>query len=337
MIKIKPIGLRELQQVLHLLKRHSDDGFEYAILKQFQQLFIPLQRICQVVPPGFRHVPAIYVAVAHNKVLGLIWLRQDGVQNNRWVIEQLLIDPDESSYDVGSQLVHYAVNHYGGQGVQSFLARVDNRYEAALELLKAAGFRQCTRRHTFVHTTPAALKLDSTPISGLREARSRDRYQLAQLYADWMPPEVRPSLESHPDNFSNSWLAELLRSIEGRFCKRWVIEDPGRQVITGYLELRSNDYRHYDTTLIVASGWSQNIQPLLNFGVQAVLKSTRQAILELHFYEFNQVELNLMEAHGFTWQGSSSVLIKDYWIPIKDKPARMKSPILLFEGKTSPA
>ena len=59
-----------------------------------------------------------------DQVLGLIWLSRDGARNNRWKIDQVIVDPMASTYDVGTQLVNYVINRYGGAGVQTSTGEV---------------------------------------------------------------------------------------------------------------------------------------------------------------------------------------------------------------------
>lgn len=337
MIKIRALGARELKQVLNLLERFSEKEFEYSALQKFRQLYIPIQRISQMLPAHFQFLPAVYVAVSRQKVLGLIWLSQDGKKKNRWKIDQLIIDPDEFSYDIGTQLVHFVINRYGADGVQTFLALVDNRCDQALGLLRSCGFRQCTRLHSFIHDSPATLDLLKENINGLREAGRSDRNKLQALHSDCLPPEVRLSLEKVPADFTHTPVQYVMDKLQGIFFKRWVVEDTARDVLLASLEIVTVNFRDFHLQLWVSPAWKTGYEVFLHFAIRQVLKNTSTAKIYIQSYEFDKEETALLEKTGFSRTAVIEVLVKDYWIPLEDKFLKPSSPILLFTGKTSPA
>ena len=124
MIKIRALGTKELKQVLTLLKQYGHEELEYSVLRRLRQLYVPLHVLSQLLPPQWQFMPGIYVAVARDDVMGLVWLTQDGHRNNRWSIDELIIDPDQSTYDIGTQLaeayrpfwlmsINHKIRHWG--------------------------------------------------------------------------------------------------------------------------------------------------------------------------------------------------------------------------------
>jgi hypothetical protein len=337
MIKIRALGTRELKQVLGLLA-HTEQ-FEYGVLEQFRQLYVPMHRLSLVLPPKHQFLPGIFVAIAGQKVLGLIWLSPDG-GNNRWKIDQLLIDPNESTYDVGTQLVNYVVNRYGGEGVQTFLALVDARYDQALGLLKTCGFRHCTQLHTFrAKADTLTLPQESLP-KHLRLAQTSDAQRIRDLHSDTLMPEVRFSLERTVTDFKRPLSRRLAEKARGQFFRRWVVEDPGRDVILGCLDVITRDYSQFYLEMISSDGWANVYPGLLQYGVQHVLKTQRSADVVVQAYDFQKSAVKTLEDSGFQWVSTAQVLVKDYWIPREQQAPKLTSPILLFAGgggKTSPA
>jgi hypothetical protein len=277
------------------------------------------------------------VAVSRRKVLGLIWLSQDGKKRNRWKIEQLIIDPDEFSYDIGAQLVHYVINRYGADGVQTFLAVVDHQFDQALGLLKSCGFRLCTRLHSFTLENPASAPISTEPIQGIREASGGDRLKLQALHSDTLTPEVRLSLEKIPADFSRSLSQKLMDKVQGHFYRSWVVEDSARDLLLASVEMSTGNFKDYHLNVMVSPAWQRGYEDLLGFGIRQVLKNTANARVYLQVYDFHKDEMAVLEQVGFTRGTVLEILVKDYWIPIEDRGLKPSSPILIFPGKTSPA
>jgi len=337
MIKIRALRPSELKQVLTLLSRYTERESEYSVLQKMQQLYIPLHRLSQLLPLNLQFMPAIFVAAAHNKVLGLIWLSRDGRHSRRWKIDHLILDPESFSYDVGTQLVNYVINRYGGEGVQTFLAYVDQYYNTGLGLLKSCGFRRCGRLHSFSHPNPGQLKLEPIALEGLREGSNADCSRLAALYNDALPPEARVCLEKSWKDFHRPVTQRSGEKLKGLFFKRWVVQDMARDCLIASIDVSTADYQDFYLTLMSNSGWENAYQDILTYAIQQVLLITGNGKIHIDCYEFNKQGIEVLEKLGFYRNSIAEVLVKDYWIPIEDKGTRLQSPILLFSGKTSPA
>jgi hypothetical protein len=337
MIKIRALRPSELKQVLALLGRYNERESEYSVLQKMQQLYIPMHRISQLLPLNLQFMPGIFVAVSRDKVLGLIWLSKDGRHSRRWKIDHLILNPDSFSYDVGTQLVNYVINRFGGEGVQTFLAYVDQYYNPGLALLKSCGFRRCARMHYFSHANPNTLKLEPIALQGLREATPADCAKIASLYNETLPPEARVCLEKSGKDFRRSLSEQSSDKLKGYFFKRWVVEDEARDCITATIDITTTDYREFYITLFATPGWETLYQDALTYAIQQVLLITHNATLHLECYEFWKQGIETLESLAFHRDSIAEVLIKDYWIPLEDKGNRLQSPILLFSGRPSPA
>jgi len=337
MIKIRALRSSELKQVLSLLNQYSDRESEYSVLQKMQQLYIPVHRLSLLMPLNMQFMPAIFIAAAESKVLGLIWLSPDGRHYRRWKIDHLILDPDSSSYDVGTQLVHYVINRYGGEGVQTFIAYVDQYHTSGLALLKTCGFRRCGRLHYFSHQNPGVIKLSPIALEGLRESNNRDCNRLAGIYNDALPSETRVCLEKSGHDFYRSISKRGAEKAKGIFFKRWVGQDMARDCLTVSIEISTANYQDFSINIITSPGWEQSYEDALTYAVQQVLLITGNGKIYIECFEFNKTGVEVLEKMGFQRQSIAEVLVKDYWIPIEDKGDRLQSPLLLFSGRTSPA
>jgi ribosomal protein S18 acetylase RimI-like enzyme len=333
MLNIRALGPRELEQVLTLLSRYGSQA--YDTLQRFRQLTLPFLKLSRCLPARNQFLNAIYVACEHGRVLGLVVLAPDGSQNCRWRVEELIIDPDVSNVDVGTQLLQYVMNRYGADGVQTFVAHVSDSDTDALALLKANGFRFCTRLHWltlppdhFTHwPCPEDIHWGS---ARMRQACMTDAARLSHLFNDTLPPEVRVSLSRVSGDFQLGLSAKYwLNRCRGQLFKRWVLEETSRDVVIAYLELSSVNLQDYHLTLVVSPVWANTTDKLLAFGMGVVSRMSRHNRLTTAMFEHDKTGLQQTAQAGFINQGLVDILVKDYWIPLKPELPKLTSPVLL--------
>lgn len=336
-MKIRPLGFKTLQPTLHLLEGEEGASFHSHFLRRFGVGAVALCRMSHWLPAFLQFLPALYVAEsADGEVLGLISLSQDGGTRSRWRIDQLVTDPRQSSLDVGHQLVHFAINRYGAEGAQTFLAWADSRFEGALALLKSCGFRQVTRATQYRKTLSAGTRHGPAEVF-LREATDDDAEALQTLYNESLPVEVRTSLAKTPNDFKLSWSRKSSDRLRGVFFKRWVAVHSGSRPLQGALELITTDYENYHLNLLSSPGWLDGYTTLLDAAMRQVLKSTDQPTLHVKVFDFQSEPKVHLESLGFEAETSFHVLVRDYWVQTKDPLIEPLAPIRLLMGKTSPA
>lgn len=344
-MKIRKLRARDLPQVLDLLERFGEEPSQSGMLRRYGGAFLVSQDLSQLLPPQYQFLPAIYVAMSEEDVLGFIWLSQDGYRTDRWRIEQIIIDPAaDNPLEVGAHLVHFIINRYGAEGVQTFLALVDARYEQALSLLKGCGFRHSTRLHSYVLTEsePESLRALAQetfpPGCFFREAGRGDRQALQSLYMASLPAEQRLFLQKSAEAFSRPWFRCLADRFDGTLFKRWIVQSSASREILAALSVTTQDFQQFHLEALIHPHWADGVAALIGLGVNHALKSTRKPYIRISAYEFQKEQRNFLDGHGFQWESVAEVLVKDYWRPIEDKPLKLATPILLLNrGKTSPA
>lgn len=360
MITIRAIRPRQLRQVIDLLTTHLSDSplqdltaeacqeanqanpYQH-LLHELTLLNLPLLTISHLLPPDIQFMPGLYVAASPEHVLGLIRLSRDGKKRNRWRIDEMIIDSGVSAYDVGSQLINYVINRYGGAGVQTFLAKVTSDQDQALGLFKSCGFRHCTRVNVYRHQEPASLfdpketHLVKHSIKGMRPLSQRDMDKLLQLHRECLPTELRLSLEKDRQDFETSIADYLNHRLQGQMHMQFVVEDVARDVIMGWVQIQSTNYKHFQVSMLTHPGWPDLAYDLLDAALRKVVTTTRSAKVEIEVLDCHKDQITQLEAMGFERISSAELLVKDYWIPLQENKSRLRSPLLIFEGKTSPA
>ncbi|MBK8189867.1 MAG: GNAT family N-acetyltransferase [Vampirovibrionales bacterium] len=337
MIKLRAMGLGDVGQVIALLGAFRDEVPRYRLFLTLRHLFAPLQALSMALPPTWQFTPAIFTAASNGRVLAVLGLSKDPDWTTRWKIDQLLLAPDVSTYDVASQLAHYALNRYGAEGVQTFIALTHPRYEQALALLKACGFRPLAQQWTYHHASPGQCERPAIFIAGLREATCADAKGLKTLSDQTLPVEKRLYMERSARAFSRSFAHATLDTLRGRFFKRWVVADAARDLLLGSVSVASADLQTYDISWMVSSGWPEGDAELLEFALHHVSEQTRKATVRVTAYSFQKERLAMLQAKGFERGEETQLLVRDFWTPLQDKPRRGASPILLFSRKTSTA
>ncbi|MBY0449724.1 MAG: hypothetical protein K2X01_03770 [Cyanobacteria bacterium] len=359
MIKIRALRPNEWPDLLTLL---GNNDLGTGLLRNGQNPAIRwMDWGCQWLPPGYQPDLRVYIAIAHQRILGAIMLRQDGRTQRRWCIEHLILDsPEEetppintsnspiSSYDVAGQLLQYIINRYGADGVQTFLAHVDHEHLEGQALLKASGFRPLCKRLTALRESPETpdsqqeiqINVPSGDLKWLqhiREAEDDDRDALRELYRDSLPVETRSALERSSRDFSRSAFRRIQLRLQGIFAKRWVLGGNVPNQLLGCIELSSPDFQEFHLNLFNCPGWDPIFAPMLQFAVEQTYKSTNQPRIVLQSYTLNEHQQQTLLSFGFVFTRTDAVWVKDYWVPIDRQSEQKRASLLLFASKTSPA
>jgi len=145
------------------------------------------------------------------------------------------------------------------------------------------------------------------------------------------------SLEKHWQDFRRTIGQCTTGHLKGVLFKRWVLDDVARDVLVASASISTCDYKEFYLSLIVSPGYEEQYGEFLAFAIQQIRQNTSSPIVYLDLFDFSRRAVDLAERLGFSRISTAAVLVKDYWIPIEDKGAKIHSPILLFSGKTTPA
>jgi len=334
MIQLKPLGFRDYHKAVSLLATFEEYQDLHQTLRHWSLLFSLIQWVIRILPLAFKNFPTVYVAISRQKMLGLIWLQKDRGQSSRWQVNAVAIcaDADVAPYDIGTQLMNYAINRHGGDGVQTFVARVPHYNGVALNLYKSCGFRQVTRCHVF-RWQNTVLPPSLPDIRGIREAMDADAPKLKALRDDILPVETRLALSPSSKIFTISLSRWLYRRFNGHFLKRWVLDEPVHEALMAAVTLETRDYQQFNLSVWVSPGWTQQFKTLLAYGVAKAHQHTSSPHITLMCYSFEKEALDITANSGFERAYELEILVKDYWVPLDQQKPALADPILLFGGR----
>lgn len=318
--------------------------------------------IAQQIPRPWQQGPLVFVAQEHKSVLGAITLMADGQQRHRWRIVHRWVDPNEAllhpataetppalsaltGLDVGQQLLHYALNRLGGDGVQHFLVTVAMDDTPAQAFYKQQGFRQLCQWQTWESTAATLNHAGSPTLPGLREATQHDHEGLKTLLDDALPIEKRATLSRRVSEWNPSLWQRLAGSIQPGFSKRWVIDGRHSQPLMGSLSIQTEDFQHFQLNVMVSPGWNHRLavgtdegwECLLNCGVGMITQMSTQPKVRVVVPSFWEPAAAALKSLGFELTRTEMTLVRDYWEQREPvKAAGKRAPVLLL-GAAQPA
>ena len=189
MAKIRSLALRDIPKLKKMISMISnlssaDVGFGYKSYVPF-----PFNLMNKILPLSLKFASDSYVAIEDNKLCGLVTLKPQEKNPQSWRISKLFLD--ENGYDVGRQLVSFAIAKYGAMGANTFMVKVDEDHEELLELFsKGCGFRVCASEQLW--------KMEEINVSGpsldkgfFRPFKNSDASAAAGIFNELIFPHFR--------------------------------------------------------------------------------------------------------------------------------------------------
>ena len=220
--KLTPLDIAKIQKMIDYL----EPGISSNILSDRKFTIFPLDILHDFLPVQMRFLQESYVAVEDSELLGLIGLVPDGGQKIRWKINRLILNTN--AYDIGKLLIDYVVNKYGGAGIETFLAAIDENFAEAISLFKnSCGFRSCTQIQVWAKDKLSPAQNFEKP-DLLRDIKPADALHIQDLDQQNLFPQFRPSLSKTVSDYRFGLKDTLINNFMGHKVKRLVSKIPER-------------------------------------------------------------------------------------------------------------
>ncbi len=336
MIKIVPIRHSDIKKIKKMIEYVtpgiSPDVFDDRCLTHF-----PFNVIHGILPVNLKFLQECYVAVEDDEPLGLISLEPDGHTKNRWKINRLVLGIN--AYDIGKQLIDYVVNKYGGAGVEIFITVIDENYPEAIALFqKACSFRHYSKINIWKYENPYELNLD-IKYELFRRPVLPDSQKLLNLDTEAIFPHLRVSLVKTVDDFKLNLKNKIINGVKGYTSSKYVLDNPEKNSIEGVLNIFTKDKRNYWVDITVSPAYQRYYEDFINFAVTKIRSEHEAAEIYVGVKEYHQAAKfmnDILPSHSFKLCGNFQILLKDYWMPIRDYKEN-KVPAIIFPDMTSPA
>jgi|GEM_PF-423788 len=338
MAKIRQLKYQDIKKIQAMIQ-YVVPGVASNSISEDKFITYPLNLIHDLLPVNLKFLQESYVAVEKNEVLGLISLTPDTRQKTRWRINKLILNVN--AYEVGKQLIDFVVNKYGGAGVETFITILNETSAEAIALFKNnCGFRSCTQIHVFEKDNLQFNKDLYLNFNLLRDAKPSDAENLKEFDQQSIFPQYRISLINSKSDFKVGLKSNLANKIAGYKTKKFVFEDPAKNVIEGYVNVTTKDGKYYWADVVLSLAFQNYYEDIVNYIVSYVQNKSEDAKLSIYLRKYYQSSEKLSESLtnlNFTINQRYQVLVKDYWKATKAPSELKKSPIIIFPEIRNPA
>lgn len=334
MAKIRSLALRDIPKLKKMISMISnlssaDVGFGYKSYVPF-----PFNLINKILPLSLKFASDSYVAIEDNKLCGLITLKPQEKNPQSWRISKLFLD--ENGYDVGRQLVSFAIAKYGAMGANTFMVKVDEDHEELLELFsKGCGFRVCASEQLW--------KMEEINVSGpsldkgfFRPFKNSDASAAAGIFNELIFPHFRYSLARTPGEFENVLCSGLYKT---SFFK-YVLEDSSKHSVKGYFSIQTNDNENFILNIDLVSAFDNYLPDVINFSLSQIFmrKKKFNFFVRNKKYQTNGTKIEkYLKENGFKNVKTQIVMVKDYYKRIQEDERYSKPAIAFSEISRKPA
>lgn len=334
MAKIRNLSLLDIPKIKKMVSMisnfsNNNNEFGYNMCVPF-----PVNLINKLLPLKLKFTSDSFVAIDENKLSGFVMIKPQKNNPQSWRISKLFLD--ENGYDIGRQLVSYAVVKYGAMGANTFSAKVDEDNEELLELFsKGCGFRACASEQLWqmeeIKLNPASLDKGF-----FRPFKNSDAKTIAGIYNDLIFPHFRYSLSKKPKEFAN----DIFYGLNKTSCFRYIIKDASKNSIKGFITIKTNDNENFVLSINLVSAFDEYIPDAINFAIGQIMmrKKNFKLFIKNKKYHTNGAKIEkYLKENGFKNIQNRIVLIKDYYKRIQEDERYSKPAIAFSEITSNPA
>lgn len=265
-----------------------------------------------MLPLKYKFRPESYVYLDGKGINGIITVNP--TMGNPYKINITRLVFSNNSYDIGRQLVDFAVSRYGAKGANSFIVTVDSSHDELLQLfLQGCGFRQCS----YVNLWKVENFVPETANSAnFRICQNSDARGVAKLFNSELKVHFRPSLEK----IKHEYVEPVFNGMSSFYKNRYVLEDNSRKKIIAYLSITTSDNRNFIIDMSLCEGYQIPYDEIINFALSEISrrKSNFTAFIKHRQYTKNaDVFEEYLHKRNLNCVQTKCVLVKDFYKPIK--------------------
>lgn len=229
---IRPVQYRDLEAIENMVVQSSLAEHHSCCADTKQQLewvrrWYWVLKLLSWFPNPFRYKFIAYVVSKAQKILGTIQVSPFNRTRSTWRVDRVVVDPQVSSLEVGSQLLRYCFETI--LEARTWLLEVNIHDKTLLALYRRNGFQPLAHM-TYWAIAPsmlAELQEREPDLPNLLPVSNADAQLLYQLDTASMPPLVRQVFDRHNTDFKTGFVAALIDGI-----RQWISQT---EVVSGYV------------------------------------------------------------------------------------------------------
>ena len=259
-----------------------------------------------ILPPTNKFLRETFNAVENGKILAQISLIPDNFSNFRWQFSSLKIR--SGCEYIAKPLVDFVVSKYGGSGVSTFLAYVDENNDNVISLFKnQCGFRSCAKIDFFRITNLDSFVCDFNE-ANFKDFEKNDIIEILEINTMNIFPHFRPSLISDLNDFKY----EFLKQAKGDYLKVFVVNGTPE----GYFRIYTNDKKNFFVDVITSKAYEHCYAEIISY-IHSLLKDHRDflslTVFLKRYRETSQALEECLVSAGYSFLSTTHILVKDYW------------------------
>ena len=275
----------------------SKDFPPFAI--DFLHYFLPL---------GMKFLTDFFAAVDEKgKLVGLIGLQP--VRQNSKKIKITNFFLEENSFEIGEQLINYALLKYCTMGAGSFFINIDENLDDMRALfVKNCNFRVCSKESVFAIEQN---KMQSCDHGAFKPHRSSGDKQLLELYNDCVNAQYKYYFSKNLVEFKNEFIDVGFEKASFKF----VVENEERGETYGFFSITTSDNTNYILDFFLSNAVTYYFDDIIDFVHKQISKRTKKYNLyvKIKNYYYNSKELlEFASQNDFKTVQSNVVLTKDF-------------------------
>ena len=237
----------KIKRLISYLCIDGNDKLAKSLLEE------PLGFLNAIFPLKLKFKPESFILTQDNEILGLI--TTSNTPGNPYKINITRLIFKENMYEIGKQLINFAVQKYGAKGAITFTTTIDECHEELFNLfINGCGFRQCASETLWKNERPQPQKSKLK----WRYAQNSDSKKIAELYNSEIQNIYKPSLaRSHRE-----FMTPIFEGFTDFYKIRCVIEE--NKKILAYFSITTSDNLNYILDITKDSNYDISTEDIIN-------------------------------------------------------------------------
>ena len=282
--------------------------------KQFLNALLnePFSIVHSVLPLKYRFLSESYILLDEKEILALTTVEPTVGNPYKMNITRLVFQ--NNLYEAGKQLIDFVISRFSAKGATSFSVSVDECHDELLKLfIDGCGFRQCASETLWKIEN---FEKPKEKIVGFRPFDNSDAKNVCKLYNGELETIYKPALERIKQEFKDP----ILGGHKQYYKNRYVLEEPIRNKIIGYLSITTSDNTNFIIDFLTNNGFEISYDEIIRYAISEIdrRRSVYYPFIKQKNYTKTTDQLGkYLHEKGYQPIQTQLILVKNFYRPIK--------------------